>query len=117
LFALELVSILAQWGFDGFVVSDWYIHSFLFFCFVCFVSSDYLIFRGSIGEMVPHGFVADRRGAALRAALAGSDMDMESRCYRDYLAALVDDNSVDISLVNDAVARVLTKKFELGMPK
>lgn len=64
--------------------------------------------------MVPHGFVADRKGAALRAVLAGSDMDMESRCYKDYLATLVAEGSVDISLVDDAVRRVLTKKFELG---
>jgi beta-glucosidase len=65
--------------------------------------------------MIPHGYVADRRGAAYRAILAGSDMDMESRCYKDTLSSLVADKSVDISLVDDAVRRVLTKKFELGI--
>jgi beta-glucosidase len=82
-----------QWKFPGFVVSDW----------------------GSIGEMINHGTAANSQEAALSAILAGSDMDMESRAYRDNLAQLVQEGKVPIRLVDDAVRRILTKKFELGL--
>ena len=82
-----------QWNFKGFVVSDW----------------------GSIGEMIAHGYAKDGYEAAMRAIIAGSDMDMESRCYRDNLKQLVLDKKVDISIIDDAVKRILIKKFELGL--
>ncbi|MBP1617426.1 MAG: glycoside hydrolase family 3 domain protein [Bacteroidetes bacterium] len=82
-----------EWNFKGFVVSDW----------------------GSIGEMVPHGFAQDRKDAALKAMIAGSDMDMESRCYRDYLKQLVNEGKVPMALIDDAVKRILMKKYELGL--
>jgi beta-glucosidase len=82
-----------KWNFDGFVVSDW----------------------GSMGEMVAHGYCADGKEAALKSIIAGSDMDMESRVYRDYLAELVKEGKVDMSLIDEAVRRILTKKFELGL--
>ena len=81
------------WDFQGFVVSDW----------------------GSIGEMIPHGFAKDNKEAALKAILAGSDMDMESRSYTNHLSELVKEGKVDIQLVDDAVRRILTKKYELGL--
>lgn len=81
------------WDFQGFVVSDW----------------------GSIGEMIPHGFAKDNKEAALKAILAGSDMDMESRSYSNHLAELVKEGKVDIQLIDDAVRRILTKKYELGL--
>ena len=82
-----------SWGFKGFVVSDW----------------------GSIGEMIPHGFAKDNKDAALKAMIAGSDMDMESRSYINHLADLVKEGKVDIKLIDDAVRRILTKKYELGL--
>ncbi|AEV99183.1 glycosyl hydrolase [Niastella koreensis] len=82
-----------RWKFPGFVVSDW----------------------GSIGEMVPHGFVKDKKEAAESAIKAGSDMDMESRSYTAHLAQLVKDGKVPVALVDDAVKRILRKKFELGL--
>jgi beta-glucosidase len=82
-----------EWGFKGFVVSDW----------------------GSIGEMIPHGFAKDGYDAALKAIIAGSDMDMESRCYRDHLKQLVADGQVPVALIDDAVKRILLKKYELGL--
>lgn len=82
-----------KWNFQGFVVSDW----------------------GSIGEMVSHGYVKDNKEAALVAITAGSDMDMESNSYRNNLAQLVKENKVPIALVDDAVKRVLRKKFEMGL--
>ena len=81
------------WNFQGFVVSDW----------------------GSIGEMIPHGFAKDNKDAALKAIVAGSDMDMESRSYTNHLAELVKEGKVNIQLIDDAVRRILTKKYELGL--
>ena len=82
-----------KWNFQGFVVSDW----------------------GSIGEMVAHGYSKDLKEAAYAAITAGSDMDMESNAYRNHLAALVKEGRVSIDLVDDAVRRILRKKFELGL--
>lgn len=82
-----------KWKFTGFVVSDW----------------------GSIGEMVNHGFVKDKYEAALSAIKAGSDMDMESRSYTPNLAKLVKEGKVPVALIDDAVRRILRKKFELGL--
>ena len=82
-----------KWNFQGFVVSDW----------------------GSIGEMVAHGYSKDLKEAAYSAITAGSDMDMESNAYRGNLAALVKEGRVSMDLVDDAVRRILRKKFELGL--
>ena len=82
-----------KWNFKGFVVSDW----------------------GSIGEMIPHGFAKDNYEAALEAVIAGSDMDMESRIYINNLSKLVKEGQVKMELINDAVKRILRKKFELGL--
>ncbi|MBK8089727.1 MAG: glycoside hydrolase family 3 C-terminal domain-containing protein [Chitinophagaceae bacterium] len=82
-----------KWGFKGFVVSDW----------------------GSIGEMINHGNVKNQYEAALSAITAGSDMDMESRCYKNSLVQLIKDGKVPMALIDDAVRRILRKKFELGL--
>ncbi len=82
-----------QWNFKGFVVSDW----------------------GSIGEMIQHGYVKDNYEAAMAAANAGSDMDMESRSYINHLAKLVKEGKVKMSVIDDAVRRILRKKFEMGL--
>lgn len=81
------------WGFNGLTVSDW----------------------GSIGEMIAHGFVPDLKGAAESAILAGCDMDMESRAYVSNLKALVEEDKVPERYIDDAVRRVLLKKFQLGL--
>jgi len=81
------------WKFDGFVVSDW----------------------ASIGEMITHGYAADAADAAQKAAIAGSDMDMESNVYVTELAKLVKKGLVKESVVDDAVRRILRVKFELGL--
>ncbi|GAB3862194.1 beta-glucosidase BglX [Hymenobacter terrigena] len=82
-----------QWKYPGFVVSDW----------------------GSIGELANWGYAADKTDAAQKAITAGSDMDMESDAYHQKLAQLVQAGKVNISLVDDAVRRILRKKFELGL--
>ncbi|MDP4188599.1 MAG: beta-glucosidase BglX, partial [Bacteroidota bacterium] len=90
---LQKVMLKGKWNFKGFVVSDW----------------------GSIGEMVAHGFAKDGYEAAMEAIKAGNDMDMESRCYTKNLAQLVKDGKVPVAVVDEAVRRVLRKKFELGL--
>ncbi|UUF17015.1 MULTISPECIES: beta-glucosidase BglX [Flavobacterium] len=81
------------WGFKGFVVSDW----------------------ASIGEMITHGYAANAADAAKKAAIAGSDMDMESNVYVSELVKLVKNGSVKESVIDDAVRRILRVKFELGL--
>ena len=83
----------SDWGFEGFVVSDW----------------------GSIREMIAHGNVKDLKQAAEVAANAGSDMDMESYAYIDYLVALVKEGKVKESVIDEAAGRILKVKFELGL--
>lgn len=82
-----------KWKFTGFIVSDW----------------------GSVGEMINHGFAKDNAHAAMLAANAGSDMDMESRSYIQHLARMVKEGKVKISVIDDAVRRILKKKFEMGL--
>src|SRR5579863_2034084 len=90
---LQREILKGKWKFGGITVSDW----------------------GSVGEMIPHGYAANNYEAALEAVTAGCDMDMESRSYIGNLAKLVRDGKVSIALVDDAVRRILTKKFELGL--
>jgi len=90
---LQREVLKGKWDFKGFVVSDW----------------------GSIGEMINHGFVKDNYEAALAAVTAGSDMDMESRSYINNLSKLVKEGKVKHQLIDDAVRRILRKKFELGL--
>lgn len=82
-----------KWGFKGFVVSDW----------------------GSIGEMINHGYVKDNYEAAEAAINTGNDMDMESRSYINNLAKLVAAKKVSVKTIDEAVSRILTKKYELGL--
>jgi len=82
-----------KWAYRGFIVSDW----------------------NSIGEMITHGFAKDAKHASELAVLAGSDMDMESSFYVVHLMDLVREGKVKESLIDDAVKRILTLKYELGL--
>jgi beta-glucosidase len=90
---LQRTILKGKWKFSGFVVSDW----------------------GSVGEMINHGFVKDHKDAAQAAITAGCDMDMESRSYITSVAALVREGKLKVELIDDAVRRILTKKFQLGL--
>jgi len=92
--AFTLTQVLRkEWGFKGFVTSDW----------------------DSIGELIPQGVARNHAVAAGKAFLAGVDMDMESNAYEPHLAALVKAGLVPESLVDDSVRRVLRVKFALGL--
>lgn len=82
-----------SWAFDGFVVSDW----------------------ASGREMIAHGYASDLKQVAEFSSTAGSDMDMESYAYISHLKELVEAGIVPISMVDDAVKRILRVKFQLGL--
>ncbi|WP_395067006.1 beta-glucosidase BglX [Flavobacterium sp.] len=90
---LQRTILKGEWKFDGFIVSDW----------------------GSMNEMVNHGYVKDGKQAAEVSLNAGSDMDMESYVYVEYLEKLVSEGKVKELDINDAARRILKTKFELGL--
>lgn len=82
-----------QWGFDGFVTSDWV----------------------GIGELINHGIAADGAEAARKAILAGVDMDMMGLLYIKHLPDEVRVGRVPESVVDESVRRVLRTKFRMGL--
>lgn len=82
-----------EWGFDGFVVSDW----------------------GSIKEMMDHGYAKNSNHAGELALNGGSDMDMESYIYLNHITSLLKEGKVQSTQIDDAVRRILKVKFELGL--
>lgn len=82
-----------RWNHKGFVVSDW----------------------NAVQQLIPQGVAADRKEAARKAFSAGLDMDMKDDCYREYLADLVAEGTVDEERIDESVARVLRLKFQLGL--
>ena len=82
-----------EWGFKGFVVSDW----------------------ESMLEMIDHGFCKDLKDVAVKSIGAGLDMEMQSTAYSDNLENLVKSGVVPEKLVDDSVRNILRVKFELGL--
>ena len=81
-----------QWGFDGFVVSDY----------------------NAVGEMVRHG-IGDRKTVSELALNAGVDSDMMTEGYVGELAASVKEGRVSMKTVDQACRRVLEAKEKLGL--
>ena len=94
-----------EWGFDGFVESDYTALDEMRACPP--VQPD----TGPCG----HGVVADGPGAAARALNSGTDSEMVSTNIRDYGARLVANGRVPIGRVDDAVRRILRVKFRAGL--
>lgn len=90
---LQRKILKGDWGFEGFVVSDW----------------------ASLYEMIDHGYAKDTAHAAELAMKAGSDMDMEGRIYEKGLKGKIEEGVVDETLLDDAVRRILKVKFMLGL--
>ena len=82
-----------EWGFGGFVVSDW----------------------ESIKELTVHGFAANDTEAALEAASAGVDMEMASSLYREQLPGLLEAGRLDEARIDEMVCKILSLKFALGL--
>jgi len=82
-----------QWGFKGFVVADWQ----------------------AIAQLMNQGVAKDPEQAGERALNAGLDMDMLSDIYRKYIPDLLKQKKISMATVDEAVKRVLTLKFKLGL--
>jgi beta-glucosidase len=81
-----------EWGFDGFVVSDW----------------------GAVSELINHS-IGDGPTVARKALEAGVDMDMEGNLYGTTIAAQVRAGKIPETVVDEAARRVLRVKFALGL--
>jgi beta-glucosidase len=82
-----------EWGFEGFVVSDW----------------------ASIEQLSVHGLTANDRESALAAVTAGINMEMATGTYANHLAGLLADGLIDETLIDEMVAGILRVKFALGL--
>jgi beta-glucosidase len=84
-----------EWGFDGYVVSDYY----------------------SIRQLADyHAFAAGGEDAAAKALEAGLDVELPSSdCYAQPLLAALRTGALAEEVVDVAVKRVLRTKFELGL--
>ena len=82
-----------EWGFQGFVVSDY----------------------GAVNELIVHGVAKDEKEAALKALTAGVDMDMADGAYGRALVPLVKSGKLPMSVLDEAVRRVLRIKFRAGL--
>ena len=80
-------------GFPGFVVSD----------------------ANAIRECVVHGIAEDDVDAGIKAAAAGMDMDMGTEIYSKHLKEAVESGKLDISVIDEAVRRILSVKMWLGL--
>src|SRR3954449_11191272 len=94
-----------EWGFDGFIESDYTAVDELRACPPKTPNT------GPCG----HGVAADGPSAGALSLNAGTDMEMVSTNIRDYGAQLVADGRISVARVNDAVRRILRVKFRAGL--
>jgi beta-glucosidase len=94
-----------EWGFDGFVESDWTAVSELRAC------PPRTPDAGECG----HGVAADGPEAAALALNSGVDSEMTSTLIRDFGARLLAEGRISMRRVDDAVRRILRIKFRAGL--
>ena len=82
-----------EWGFNGFVVSDY----------------------TAVMELLNHGIALDPATATRKAITAGVEVDMMSHFYDTQLPSLIKSGQVPMSVVDEAVRRVLRVKFATGL--
>lgn len=82
-----------EWGFNGFVISDY----------------------TAVMELRNHGVARTAAEATQKALLAGVDVDMMSHYYDTELPGLIRQGKVPMSVVDESVRRVLRLKFALGL--
>lgn len=81
-----------QWGFKGFVVSDY----------------------TGVSEMVNHG-IGDLQTVSAKALVAGNDMDMVSEGMLTTLAQSLKEGKITQEQIDNACRRVLEAKYKLGL--
>src|ERR687898_2791368 len=94
-----------EWGFDGFVESDWTAVAELRACPPKTPGS------GECG----HGVAADGPEAAALALNAGVDSEMTSTLIRDYGEELLAQGRISMARIDDAVRRILRIKMRAGL--
>ncbi|SMO51247.1 beta-glucosidase BglX [Gracilimonas mengyeensis] len=82
-----------EWGFDGFVVTDY----------------------TAIMELLHHRVAKDAAHASELALDAGVDMSMQDGFYQETLADLVEQDRISEAQIDEAVANILRVKFQLGL--
>ena len=65
--------------------------------------------------MTDHGYAASDKDAARLSLAAGCDMEMVSTTYETYLEELVAEDASYIAMIDDAVKRILSIKYDLGL--
>lgn len=80
-------------GFEGMVISDW----------------------RTVANLVKTGVAVDAKDATKQAIEAGLEVDMVSEHYVQNLEELVNEGSIDIAVIDNAVRNVLKAKFDLGL--
>jgi beta-glucosidase len=101
----ETQIVKQEWGFDGFIESDYTAVAELRAC------PPKTPDTGPCG----HGVAADGPSAGALALNAGTDMEMVSTNIRDFGAQLLAQRKISIARVNDAVRRILRVKFRAGL--
>jgi beta-glucosidase len=94
-----------EWGFDGFVESDWTAVAELRACPP----------RNPDTGPCGHGVAADGPDAAALALNAGVDSEMTSTLIRDFGAQLLAQGRISMRRIDDAVRRILRVKFRAGL--
>jgi beta-glucosidase len=101
----ETEILKGEWGFDGFVESDYTAVAELRAC------PPRTPDTGPCG----HGVAADGPGAAEAALNAGTDSEMVSTNIRDYGRQLLAQGRISMARIDDAVRRILRVKFRAGL--
>lgn len=82
-----------EWGFEGFVVSDW----------------------GSVPELINHGYATDNKDAAAKGINGGVEMEMATTTYFDNIKTLLEEKKITPMQIDDAVRNILRVKYQLGL--
>jgi beta-glucosidase len=88
-----------EWGFEGYVVSDYYAIREL----------------NERPDLYGHHLAEDGKGAAVLAAIAGVNIELpEPDCYL-HLKQAIDEGLIDENLIDELVSPLLYYKFEMGL--
>lgn len=82
-----------EWEFDGVIISD----------------------SNAVDELKTHGVAADTKEAAKMAFECGCDIEMMTANYYSSLKSLIDDGTISVSALDEAVERILNLKDSLGL--
>jgi len=82
-----------EWGFNGFVISDW----------------------SSVPQLVTQGYAFDEKDAAAKGIIAGVDMEMATTTYYENIKTLLDEKKITMEQIDNAVRNILTVKYKMGL--